>query len=851
MKNWMVLLTVILTLILITTGCSGGGIDPITPDTDSESCLTGDTVRSPSGTQLWGYYTIELDPDAPEAIISLNRTAMFTANCTNLLNKTLGGGLGISFNNVDNQPDYIDFDLTVAITHPFPGLPQFHGYDVRGLFMGNGSEALLNNPDLRYPVIDVDQSLQPGFKPDGYSRWYNFSEFQSDQLPLFAYTDGQWGDPEFSGNATLCPYMYFADGLADDENLSEWLATHADQNGQFSSGATNGRDYEIRFPKSMPMSFGYAIIASWTGTEPIYHPSNAHEAVACEAVEDGTLYWSDESTWGGDMHLVMDIYDWEEHTLSGAMEDYRVIVESTALLDPYMLDSTEMVPTGNGDNFYSYEVTIPADNLTSGDDNEFWVIVETADYDYSNEFGIMNDAWDEPLTAFFRYDLEVSNIVPTQNPVCDIQINECTLHFWDITDHVQVEFDASGSYDPDGDPLTYHWDFDGDDQYDEPGDDDYVGDPWNPRRDYYEDGVVSLKLEDDMGGSAICTADVDVTEHPSKNIPLRPSPWIARDLAVDPANGDLHVLYYWNDTADDKHWTETYKYSPCDLYSDPGGAFHTANEGAKYFRIDVSSTHYSLIGGGHTGCSGKVRNITPDGIDIGPNWVIHTVDLWAFNDGTEPWPLDHVTLYGWGSPPWNPGGHNTYVYRAPYPDTFDDWYQAAVVYWGDETWTGYDRIYGNHVRGCEPVASGNSFWAVKDAGTSGENDYWGTLWRLDDPGTFTGVNWDGEWFGVGYQTENDEGWYDAQDMTRDANDNLLVLDMLSDGSGRIKAFVGDDTGGAPVAAMDVPDEINNTPISVDSSDYYDPLYGNLLYVLHGDSNDWYYLSIFFEDETPW
>jgi hypothetical protein len=78
-----------------------------------------------------------------------------------------------------------------------------------------------------------------------------------------------------------------------------------------------------------------------------------------------------------------------------------------------------------------------------------------------------------------------------------------------------------------------------------------------------------------------------------------------------------------------------------------------------------------------------------------------------------------------------------------------------------------------------------------------------------------------------------------------------VLDKMPDGSGRIKAFHGDSMGGETVGAFDLDSIVNSTPIRIDSSDYVDPVYGNMIYVLHGDSTDWYYLSIYFDSELPW
>ncbi len=856
MRKWSVILPALFVGALFALGCSNGGGLPVSPDVGPEiiSSQQADSIPNQGTTHLWGYYDVHIDVDTMEATPVLCRSVMFTANCVTFLN-SISGGVGFEIYNIEDEIDYLDIDLIVSLRHPFPGMTKFNGYDVRGVFMGDGSAAISYNPDLLYPVVGEDQSFEPdptdpdgaNGHPDGYTRWFNLPEFSGAEMPLFLYTQGKYASPGFQGTATLCPYKYFADELGENESLTEWLNGNPDKHGVFSAGSTNKRDYKLRFPKAKPVTYGYAVVANWVGPNPEDHPANAPEAIGCASEQGGTVYYVDPDTWGGEIALTLDIYDWGAHELSVTMEDYQIYIESDALTSVYPFNSTDMTPIDGGDNYSTFSVEITADNLSSVVGHEYWVIVECADEDYSNEFDVINDAWNDPLAAFFRFDLEVAGFIPTEAPVCDLTINPCTLHYWDITDHVAVEFDATGSYDPDGDPMTFHWDFDGDDIYDEPGDDDYTGDPDNPTHDYFEDGIVNLKVEDSHGAFSICTLDVDITEHPSKNIPLLEG-WEARDLAVDPGNGDLHILYYKQ--VGTSHYVETWKYSPCDLYTEPDEAFHVTPVGARYNRIDVSSSHYSLIGGPHQGCSGKVRNITPEGVDIGPNWIISCRDLWAFNDGGT-WPLDHVTLYGWYNPPWNVGGHNTYVYRSPY-SSFSTWYQAAVIYWGpSDPWTGPDKLFGNHVRGTEPVASGNQFWAVKDPGDGVTNDYYGTRWRLDNPGTFTGVNYDGAWFGAGVQTESDDGWYNARDITRNAGDDLLVLDRLSDDTGRVKAFTGDASGGAPIGAFDIPSDVNATPIRMDSSDYIDPIYDNLVYVLHGDSTDGYLLSIYFPEELPW
>ena len=858
MKSRTLIALILFLLAALLWGCSDGRESPLAPGVSQETFAA---PRHQTATHLWGYYDVSVDVEKMEAVPILNRSAMFTANCVNFLN-SVAPGVSFQIYNVETTPDYVDVDLIVSLKHPFPGMDQYDGYDVRGVFMADGSGIMAYNSELLYPIVGQDQSFEPDLTdpsganghPDGYTRWFNISEFGGPGMPLFLYTKGKYASSDFHGTATLCPYKYFADGLGENEGLTDWLKNNPPTHGVFSAGSVNKRDYKMRFPSGKPVEYGYAVVANWNGPNPEDHPANAPEAIGCRADQGGTVYYVDPTDFGGDIDLTLDIFDWGDHQLSGAMQDYQIYLESTALSSVYEFTESQMTPVGGGLNYSTYEVEIAADNLAGAEGNEYWVIVECADADYSNEFGVMNDAWDDPLAAFFRFDLKVSNISPNELPVCDLQVNECTVDYWDITDHVAVEFDASGSYDPEGGPLAYEWDFDNDGIYGEAGDDDYTGSPDKPSHVYYVDGTCNLRVTDQENDSSECSTQVDITEHPSKNIPLREAPWEARDLAVDPANGDLHVLYYWHEivipNVEEYYWIETWKYSPCGCYPEPEEAFHVQPEGRMFHRIDVSATHYSVIGGPGQGFSGRVRNITPDGVDIGPNWVINCTELWAFNGGGN-WAYDHCTIYPFPSPPWNPSGYSTFLYRSPDNTTFDTWHQSALIYWNYQP-TGYDVLYAGTLRGLEPSKTGDTFWCVKDPGDAGVNDYYGNRWRLDQsPGGLSGVNFDNVWFGTGSQTESDDGWFNAQDLTRNVDDDLMVLDKMPDGHGRVKGFKGDASGGSSLGGFDIPSDVSATPIRIDSSDYLDPIYGNLVYILHGNPADGFLLSIYFPEELPW
>ena len=265
---------------ILAFGCSGSGtsVNPLTPG--GKVGLTSSSANAGHAqTILWGYYDVSFDPQTKTVNFVPNRQAEFTCNVVNFLNQKTGG-LKWKINKSVNGSDYIDIDIDISLTHPFPGMPQYDGYDVRGVFMGDGSSKLNYNNKLIYPVLGKDQFMladpTDGFgEPDGYTRWYNKPEFSQGGIPLFQYTQGNASPSAFDGDATLNPYKYFADGLGVDDNLWDYLKNNVPLRGVFSAGTTNTRNYYLRFPNTKGVMFGYAVIASWKGKLPADHPANA------------------------------------------------------------------------------------------------------------------------------------------------------------------------------------------------------------------------------------------------------------------------------------------------------------------------------------------------------------------------------------------------------------------------------------------------------------------------------------------------------------------------------------------------------------------------------------------------
>ena len=128
---------------IIAIGCSGV-VSPVAPDNLS---ITGESAgKLPSNTNLWGLYDVQIDVDSKDVTIIPDRGAMFTANVVNFLNGKMTS-MSIRLNEIITASTYTDIDVDVTLKHPFPGMQQYNGYDVRGVFMGDGSGSMNYNSD--------------------------------------------------------------------------------------------------------------------------------------------------------------------------------------------------------------------------------------------------------------------------------------------------------------------------------------------------------------------------------------------------------------------------------------------------------------------------------------------------------------------------------------------------------------------------------------------------------------------------------------------------------------------------------------------------------------------------------
>jgi len=416
-------------LLLAITACAGSD-NAIPPVTEPGMTLGASSHEGLSQTHLWGYWDVYVDIANSTAYAVPARGACFAANIVTFLNAS-AANLQLNVIGTLTGPGYVDVDLDIGIKHPFPTLPQYRAYDVRGIFMGKGSKQMAHNPDLKYARFSTtdqvmydyqltapDPYLGPVGMPDGYTRWFNAPEFPNSGV--FGYTKGKLATPGYTPTATLNPYKYFADGLAPSQNLCSFLAATGD-NGVFHVTSTNWRNYYLRFPTATGIKFGYAVVASWI--DETTHPANAPEAVAASVRDTSSVYYCDPIIKGGDLVLDVDVFDWDSQPVGGVMEDYKLIVESTVLSGPYYATTSDMTPTGSGPNFYSYHLEIPADNITGLPLHEFWVIVQSNSENYTNPFGVPNSAGTDKLVSCFRPDNSLltiaSSVVDAHSDVMD------------------------------------------------------------------------------------------------------------------------------------------------------------------------------------------------------------------------------------------------------------------------------------------------------------------------------------------------------------------------------------------------------------------------------------------------
>ncbi len=442
----------------------GGPNNPVNTRIDPENPVARDTTGA---RVLWGLWDVVLDGDALEFEVVPVRGAAFRANLNSFMEPPAGspGNLGIQILDLSKIYQTGECSVRVSLTHPFPGLYTYTGFDVRGVFIHNGSRTSKYSSALSMadPSSGTDAVL---LNADGYTRWFNRMEFRDEGL--LGYTPGVLGH-ELSWSAHLNPYKAFADGLGEGSDFATWLSVPENESRRcmFRPGHTNNRVYNLRFPfvQGVPaVRFQYAVTASWSKPDPdppINIPghfppqANAQEAYCISVVDAGSTLWFKEIEFergrdmyigqqsGGDLKLRVEVFDHQASGGSVTGQIARMGITSMSNLIPgtnntmwfYPDDLEEMVIAGEGTNSSTaYLIQIEDLKPASLNKQEFLIVVESASpTTYNQGFGTMAPS-SPPLAAYCLYLQTVHSQVPCPSDIAFNSVSKINTVSLDTTE---------------------------------------------------------------------------------------------------------------------------------------------------------------------------------------------------------------------------------------------------------------------------------------------------------------------------------------------------------------------------------------------------------------------------------
>ncbi len=381
MKNYTAL--VFITAMLILSGCSGGSA--MLPDAD----IARDSSASHS---LWGLWQGIIDPGSRAIDFVQLRTSEFHLNALPFLEPP--ALVNLTLETLQFNGNIIE--AGIGLRHPFLGLTEFTGFDVCGIFITNGTKTGFADTDIIMPGPGDTRLLNP----DGYSRWWNPSEFPVNLGTINSYNDGLLGTPGSSANfnCTLNGYKYFTDGLTANEPVA---AASPANRGLFSAGQKNVRHYTIEM--SGGLIFNYAVDACWQyplGAPPYEAPgdfapaSNRAEAWNVVVNIDNNTLWNDGVDSGGFIGLTIDVYDHFHSELN------VVSVESPGNI-PFS-QSTD--PVSTSDYYSTFEII--TDDCTPAADSIELLISVICEEQYG---GVIPGKY---IAAYFTLDVPVAEEPP-------------------------------------------------------------------------------------------------------------------------------------------------------------------------------------------------------------------------------------------------------------------------------------------------------------------------------------------------------------------------------------------------------------------------------------------------------
>ena len=225
MKHQLFFLCILMIIAIIVLGCSGSQSNPVSGIGISDC---DNAAMNPTSHNNLGLWQFSFDKENGQLDVLPLRAGSLHLNALPFLEPPPYGYIKIE--SLEVNGNIIDVDI--GFRHPFLGLNRYTGFDVCGIFITSGSVSGFSEPGIVLPG-DGDTRL---LNPDGYSRWWNPTEFPVNNGTIFGYTDGLVGTPHSVGNfnSTLNGYKYFCDDLEADDPLEN---VTIEGRGMFTPGA--------------------------------------------------------------------------------------------------------------------------------------------------------------------------------------------------------------------------------------------------------------------------------------------------------------------------------------------------------------------------------------------------------------------------------------------------------------------------------------------------------------------------------------------------------------------------------------------------------------------------------------
>lgn len=454
--------------IVFILGCAHSS-NPVAPTDTSGDSITPTANSSQSGGKFsLGYYEVTLDPVAQSAEIVPLRGADFRANITVFLQPPLGHLGWIEFSNFDIS----DFDtegiirLDIAVTHPFAGIMDLRGFDTLGVFMADAIFIPDFPPGGVIPRQDGSDAVI--LNADGYTRWNNAVEFTADNI--FGYFAGNYGIPGYTPSATVNGYKYHCTGIGTDEDIVDFFSDPGNigHRGSFTPGDVSKRRYEILFPDPHGnLLFQYNVLTCWDAPSTSSNPDISDYPLTANMFEpfllvadtsESTLFYEDESTYGGTLHIDLTVYDWQAMDVDGGGIEVAdgiqgIYIDNFGVIVPVssgnLLPSATILEDGPVSSTFSIDITNVSP--TAAGEEWFVIAVQSAEPD-SYDQGFPVPVAPDPLAAYCMTKVTVLDESPlNQQPGVGAISGETEP--WEIN----TEEYTVAAMDPEGDPMTFEW----------------------------------------------------------------------------------------------------------------------------------------------------------------------------------------------------------------------------------------------------------------------------------------------------------------------------------------------------------------------------------------------------------